>query len=262
MTAGVVDGGRATVGRAERIGTAAIVTGAAKRLWAGGWRTLALWAAIAAIGWGLQAGAAAGGVNIAGTAPGPGYFAYLLASALLSGVGAALALRLFVRGPAGWLTFDRGLLLGAAAMAGVTLAFAGMSQISVAMSKSGNQALVIGGGVGFAFVYLGAVFVGLRLNLWPIGLIMGRALSVGTAWRLMRKATRGLLLGYLVYMIPFAFVMAANWGDLSAGRTPGGWGQGLFVIVGAAYGIAAYAMSAVLYELRVENPATVADVFD
>jgi len=262
MTAGVVDSERPTVGRGERIGTVAIVTGAARRLWAGGWRTLALWAAIAGIGWGLQAAAAAAGVNITGTAPGPGYFAYLLTSAALSGVGAALALRLFVRGPADWLAFDRGLLMGAATMAGVTLAFAGLSQASLAMQRSGNPALVMGGGVGFLFVYLGAVFVGLRLNLWPIGLIMGRRLSAGAAWRLMRKATRGLLLGYLIYMIPFAFVMAANWGALSAGRTPGGWGQGLFLIVGAAYGIAAYAMSAVLYALRVENPATVADVFD
>lgn len=263
MTAGVADDARTVIGRDARIGTIAIVSGAARRMWAGGWRTLALWVVIGGLGWAMQAGAKAAGVTITGAALEPGYFAYLLVSAVVSGLGAALALCLFVRGPGDWLKLDRGVLLCVAAMAGVTLAFVGVSQISLLFARSSNPGTVMTGSLVFMVLYLGAVFVVLKLNLWPVGLAMGRkGFGPGEAWRRMRKATRGLLLGYLIYMIPFGVAMAGNWADFSAGRSPQGWAQGLFLMLAAAYGIAGYAMSATIYALRVENPATVADVFD
>ncbi len=263
MTAGVADDARAVIGRDARIGTIAIVSGAARRMWAGGWRTLALWVVIGGLGWAMQAGAKAAGVNITGAALEPGYLAYVLVSALVSGLGAALGLRLFVRGPADWLKLDRPVLLGAAAMAGATLAFVGLSQVSLLFTRSSNPGTVATGSLVFMVLYLGAVFVALKLNLWPVGLVMGRrGFGPREAWRRMRKATRGLLLGYLIFMIPFAVVMAGNWAALAAGRSPQGWAQGLFLMAAAVYGIAAYAMSATIYALRVENPATVADVFD
>lgn len=263
MTAATDDRRKAVVGLAERIGTVTIVTGAVTRMRAGGWRTLALWLAIAVAGWGMQAVAAAAGVNIAGLQPGPAYFVYLLASAVVSGAGAALGLRLFVRGNERWLEVDRPLLIGGGAMAGATLAFGGVSMLSVLATRSGDPGVMAMGSLAFSLGYLVLIFVALKLTLWPVGVVMARSeLNVRRSWTLMGKATRGLVFGYLIFMLPFGIVMAGNWTDLAAGRSPEGWRQGLFVLVGAAYGVAAYAMSATIYALRVESPATVADVFD
>lgn len=227
---------RAGIGRADRIGTLVIVTGAVRRLRAGGWRTLALLIATSAFGWALQTLAKAVGVNLTAPAVTPAYLAYLSLAAAGAGVGAALALRLFVRGPDRWLAMDRPLFAGSLAMGAITLSSGLVAMISAATRGSGPAAGL--GSVAVSIGYLAVFYAALRLTLWPVSLVMGRNLSLKAAWRLMRKATRGTILGYVIFGLPFILVMAASWTELMAGRQPEGLRQGLFVLVGAAYGLA------------------------
>ena len=261
MTA--ADSLRVTVGRAERIGTITIVTGSARRLWAGGWRTLALAFAVGGFTWGVQAAAAAMGMNPATPTLSPAYLAYLFLTSVATGLGAALAMRLFLRGPEGWPTFDRALFTGAAVMGGVTFALGLVSTI-YATTVQGAQTAAAGlSALAFSVGYCAIAFVLLRLTLWPVAIVMGRpGVTLRAAWLAMRKATRGTILGYLLFAIPFLAVMASRWSDLVAGRQPQGWWQGLFALTGAAYALAVYGMAAAVYAVRVEAPATVADVFD
>lgn len=253
---------RKAVGRSERIGTVAIVTGSVRRLWAGGWRTLALCAALAAFSWGLQVAGEAAGVNLASPTVSPSYLAYLLLSAAEAGLGAALAMRLLAGGPDRWLAFDRPMLTGAAVMAGMTMAFGLTSAIYASATRGAGTAAAGIAGFAVALAYLVLMFAMIRLTLWPVAIVMGRRVTLAAAWRAMRKATRGTILGYLIFAIPFLLVMAGRWPDLAAGRQPEGWWQGVFALTGAVYALAVYGMAATVYAMRIEAPATVADVFD
>lgn len=251
-----------TIGRSERIGSVAIVSGSARRLWAGGWRTLALCLALAAFSWGLQIAGEAVGVNLAAPTIGPGYVVYILLTAAGTGLGAALAMRLFTRGPAQWLAFDRPLLTGAAVMAGMTASFALISAIYASATRDVGASAAGTAGLVVALAYLVLMFAMIRLTLWPVALVMGRRVSLGAAWRAMRKATRGTIFGYLIFAIPFVLAAVSRWPDLAAGRQPEGWWQGVFALAGSVYALAVYGMAATVYAIRIEAPATVADVFD
>jgi len=262
--AAIAEGERRGIGRAERIGTMAIVGGAVARMRQGGVHTLAVIAGVFGAGWALQAAADAAGMDLARGGVTPAYVAYLVGTTLISGLGAALAVRLFLRGPKGLLRVDRGLLECAGVMAALTFQFQAISLGRTFVANTLSPAAVAASSYVILVVYLLAVFVLLRLTLWPVCRLMGRnEVTVAAGWRLMRRATRGLIFGYLIFMIPFGLVIAVNWGPLMAGGGQlEGWRQALFLAVGAAYGVACYAMSATIYALRVEAPATVADVFD
>jgi hypothetical protein len=192
-----------------------------------------------------------------------GQLVLLVLTGAVSGLGAALALRLIIEGPRRLLRMDRRLLECAGLMAGMSLAFS-VSQLIYATAARGQAPGVVAiSAILFLIAYLGGVYGLLKLTLLPICRLTGRTdISLGASWRLMRKATRGLVLGYVVFMIPFGVVIAGNWGTLSTGAEPTGLAQGIFLAVGAAYAMTCYAMAATIYQLRVENPATVADVFD
>jgi len=266
MTAMTTDGERRGIGPGQRIGTITVLKGAVARLRAAGWRAAVVWLAIGGAAYAVQIGFAALGVRPAAPQATGWYPAYALVSAMVGGAGVAWALRLLVQGRAAWLTFDRRFVECAGLLAALTLAFLAISAVytgfATAMGPASAAAGVAGLGVGIA--YIAAAYVSLKLTLWPVGRLTGRTeVTAARSWRLMRKATRGLILGYLVLLIPLIVVAGAAMAPIVAA---GGEARGLTLVVlqfgTAAFSLAAYAMTATIYTLRVENPATVADVFD
>lgn len=256
---------RRGVGINERIGTITVLKGAVARLRAAGWRAAVIWLAIGGAAYATQVGFTALGVRPAEPQANGGYTAYALVSAAVSGAGVAWALRLLVQGRAAWLTFDRRFVECAGLLGALTLAFLAISgaytAFAGAVAPDSGAAGMAGLGVGVA--YLLAAYVSLKLTLWPVGRLTGRIeVTAARSWRLMRKATRGLILAYLLLLIPLIVVAGAAMAPIIAA---GGEARGLTLVVlqfsTAAFSLVAYAMTATLYALRVEAPATVADVF-
>lgn len=118
-----------------------------------------------------------------------------------------------------------------------------------------------------AAIYLVAYCGLARLTLWPVGALMGREdVTAARSWRLMRRATRGYLLAHLVVVIPMV-VANVGWVAWSVTNDPQAptplhaIQQGQKALA-AVMGLWSAALIATIYQLRVENPATVADVFD
>lgn len=266
MTADVADGERLGIGINERIGTITLVKGAVGRMRRGGLHTLGVWAGIIGVGWAIETATASsavvkGGAQVSGVTQ--AQLILMVLTAAMTGLGAAIALRLYVEGPRRLLTFDRGLLECAGLMGALTLVFSATQLVYTSAMRGQPPEVVAASAILFMVAYLAGVYALLKLTLWPVCRLTGRTeVGLGAAWRLMRKATRGLLLGYLIFLLPFGVVIAGNWVTLSAGNEPAGLAQMMFLAVGAAYGMACYAMTATIYTLRVENPATVGDVFD
>jgi hypothetical protein len=247
-----------------RIGGITLVKGAVARMRQGGWRTLGLWLGVAGVGWVIQAGAQAAGLQANVPALSLASVANMLLTAASAGLGAALTLRLFVQGRAGWLKVDRGLLECAGLTAGMTLIFSVIPAVyAIATQGWIDPGLMFGAATVVGLIYLVGAYAALKLTLWPICRLTGRTdVTVGRAWRLMRKAARGLILGYAIFIVPFLVVVAGSMGTLTrAGGQLAGMSLVVFEVMGAAYAVACYALGATLYRLRVEAPATVADLF-
>ena len=255
--------GEGGFGLGDRIGTMTQVRGAIARMRAGGWP-------LAAVGLGLGSAYltvalafSALGVDTEGGALTPGYLVYSLVVAVAGGVGACLAYRLMLFGRAGWLRIDRGFLECVGILAVLSMAFTAitLSYTSFSGRQTGQGAaliLLIGLILGFG----AAVFLSLRLTLWPMGRLFGRAeMTPARSMQLMRKATRGLFLGLSLFGIPFAVVLFVATPAMTAGGIGLNPATVAMQYATAAYMIAGYALSATLYDLRVGRPSTLADVF-
>jgi len=265
MTAGVADGEARGIGPRERISTMIVVRGAVARLRQGGWRLAVLWLAIFGASWGSES--LPGLLGVAPTDGAP-YWAYLAATMAVGALLGGLATRLMLAGPAGWLRLDRGLgeyvaisLLMAGALAAIGLVY-GDVVVRKATSAEAFDAPSVGWiSLATLAAYVVGLFAWFRLTLWPVARLMGRGMTPVRAWPLMRRATRGLALGYLIAGVPLVLLFA---GSFAANGQPGIestpiWAVQLCI---SCWGVAAYAMIATVYTLRVENPATVAEVFD
>lgn len=249
-----------------RISTITQVKGAIELLRGGGWRLALVWLASGALYTGLLLGAVSTGGNV-DNAFTTAAVVYNLGSALAGGVASALALRLMLSGHEGWLRLDRGLAEFVAISVALSAAITMLPPLYMTslgpQAGDGPASLALAGlGVGF----LGLLYVWLKLTLWPIGRLFGRRdMTPARSWRLMRKAGRGLVLGTALFSIPLFAVVAASMPMLIADQNA----LGRFNVptvalqfVTAALVLAAFGLSAVIYRLRVEAPANVAEVFD
>lgn len=247
-----------------RIGTITQLRGAAARARAAGWRVLVVWLGLAAGGQVVQHGFALMGVDAAAAQATPGYLAYALAASGISGLGAAWAMRVMSE-PARWLRFDRPLLEGALITAGMVLCLMALGLLNVLVAQSVTEpGMMVVAGSSVVLLALVLIWVGMRLTLWPMARVAGRKdITPAMSWRLMRRATRGMLLGYAVLLIPLIVLLVPLMVEAAAAGAPPSSGSllasqaasGLFTVL-------AYGLVAAVYTLRVENPATVADVFD
>lgn len=256
--------GRVLLGPRERIGTITLVKGALARMRAAGWRAVIVWLVAGGAALVVQMGSTRAGVQIAAAEPTAGYLGYILASSAVAGLSAAWGIRLFLRGAAGWLKPDRGLLEAGGIYAGMTAVMLAISMLFANEGEAEDPRLLTIGVVGFVLFFLVA-FAAVRLTLWPVARMAGRPdLTPAAAWRLMRRATRGLLLGYVLLALPVIVVAVIMQTALMAATGDAGLGlrTSVFQWVGAAVAVSGYGLVATLWTLRVEAPATVADVFD
>jgi hypothetical protein len=248
-----------------RISTITQVTGAIERLRRAGWPLAALWAVLCVFSLGMQAMAKAIGLPIAAAALTPAYLAYATATTAVSSVLAALGLRLLVRGRAGWLTIDRPVLVAGALMGSLSLALVLVSAAyTSAMTKAAGTAAALAPALMIMVGYVVLFYVALKLTLWPIGILMGRPdMTPARSWRLMKKATRGLVLGYIVFAIPLVGVMAVGMRFAMAQMAQGQLNvySAAIQVAAIAFSVCGMALTATIYELRVKAPASVAEVF-
>ena len=250
MTFGV-DGERPGHGRGERIGAMTIVRGALARLQAQPFGGLALWWVLASAALvGVDQGARLAGVDPAGDRPSDGDAYYLIARALVEGLSSALGLRLVLQGRF-WL--DRGLVVSAAILTAMGLA-AGLAIGSPYVKGLSSPAQ---GALGLIVFYLT-----LKLTLWPLGPLTGRGdLSLARAWSAMHGATMGMTLAFVLAMVPL-FAVGMLYLQLDAAELDSLPTAIFDAVTVQALTLFTLAMSATVYALRVEAPATVADVFD
>lgn len=246
-----------------RIGTMVLVAGAIRRVRHAGRPLLLLWLAIAAVDWAITSGARSAGFDATGAGLSVGGVAGEIASLLVNGLGAAIGLRILLEGPARWAQLDRPLLECAGLLAAmsavfvlVTWAYAGPSP-QTAPGEAPMAAVAVSAGL------LVALYMLVKLILWPIARLMRRPeVNAWRSWRLMRKATRGYVLAHGLLLIPlmvgYGFVFA-NLGVEGVIASP--VVAGAFTFAMAGFSILSMAIDATLYNLRVESPATVADVF-
>jgi hypothetical protein len=255
--------GEEAVGLGARVSTATQLNGALARVRGGGWPLAAVWLGLGAAF--TATTVVSGALGIDPTAiTAPGYIVTVLAQALVGGTGAALALRLMISGRPGWLRVDAGLLASAGVIALLTAGFSLAFIVpATLMGRETHPGQILLMAFGLLVGLAAATFAWLRLSLWPAGLLSGRRdVTPATSWRLMRKATRGLLLGYIVLGVPFGVLLAfANpvFVPGADGLTQAGTVAIQFAT--AAYQIACYGLVATIYELRVARPASLADVF-
>lgn len=261
--------GRPT-GVRERISTVTQLMGALGRMQAAAAPLALLILVSGAFNVGAPLAAKALGVALARPALEPRYLAYVIVVTAVGSLVGALAQRLLVRGPEGWLTLDRPLAYGVLVLVAISSVFLGVGGIysllvmqTTVGAISPAQALIPMLAMGVS--YLVILWVAAKLSLWFIGLLMGRrGVTPAASWRLMRGATRGLVLGYVVFGVPVVV--------LSAVIVRTGFGvslPGSLSLSGAAltyasvvYSVACSGLSATIYDLRVTQQANVADVFE
>ncbi|WP_156696807.1 hypothetical protein [Phenylobacterium sp. CCH12-B4] len=264
MAAVAVDGEARGMDPKARIGTITQLRGAGARVRAAGWRVLVVWLGLAVGGQVVRQGFDLAGVDAAAAQATPGYLAYALAASAISGLGAAWAMRLMSE-PARWLRFDRSLLEGAGITAGMVLCLMVLGALNVlavqSIAEPGLMAVV---GLSVALLALVLVWVGIRLTLWPMARVAGRTdITPAISWRLMRRATRGMLLGYAVLLIPLIVLLVPLMVEAAtAGVAPSRESLLASEAASSLFTVLAYGLVATVYTLRVEKPAKVADVFD
>jgi hypothetical protein len=262
MTAATAHG---LIGPGERIGTIMQVKGAVARLRRGGWPLLGLWLGTVAWGQAMQYAARATGIELLQPQITPGYIVYLLVVTAIGAVIGALVLRVTITGRSGWWRMD-GRLFAAAGLSG--LVSGGIMAINVVYgwalvraSSDGEVWLLFTALAGYGVIILLAA----KLTLWPAGVLMGRAdVTPARSWRLMKRATRGLVLSYFIFALPITVLTSFVTGlalmedglDL---RSPA------FLVamqaLGAGVSVCGAALTATIYDLRVAAPSSVAEVF-
>lgn len=254
------------IGPDQRISTMTQLRGAFERIRKVGVPLATLGLATCATGLGGQLVAGRMGIPLTGVeATGP-YLAYLVATTLVTSVLSAMGLRALVRGRDRWFKVDAPLLAGAAVLGALTLGFVGINLGFVQLTRSSPDpgqtlAWALLAMVGYAVV----IYASLRLALWPIGIMMERPdVTPARSWRLMRKATRGLVLGNVVLGAPLVAVSIAGSGLLTADLAAGALGpmRILITVLGVAFAYGGSGLIATIYDLRVTGRSGVADVFD
>jgi hypothetical protein len=242
-------GETALVGLGERIGTMRLLRDALARVRARPSSLVVLWLVLSVADAGLDRGARIAGVDPGAPSSSPDWPFYALADAALDGLGAAAALRLILQGRL-WL--DRSF----AECAGL-LAFSGLV-VLVLMGRL--EGLGLGAGLAVLSGVVATLYVTLKLAIWPVARLTGRGeVTPMRSWRLMNRATRGLLLATIVFLIPLLVVAVAQDGVVTEDSLAE---DVIDAVSSQAFAIFSTALVASVYVLRVENPATVADVFD
>jgi len=254
------------VGPGERIGTITQVKGAVARMRRAGWPLVGLWLGTAAWGQGMQYAAGAAGLPIGKPSLDPAYLAYVAVATAIGAVISALGLRLMLRGPAGWLKVDAPLLRTAGLVGLVSGGFLAINAVyGWSVRGQTEPGAFMGAAVVAVVVYGLVVFLSLKLTLWPAGMVLGRTdLTAARSWRLMKRATRGLVLSYIVFALPVVAVVGANTAYALTHQQEPGFGPYAIAVKALAVGLSfcGAALTATLYDLRVAGPGTVADVFD
>lgn len=253
--------GEKPVGLNERISAMTQLTGALARVRRGGWPLASVWLGLSVAYTAISAASAALGVGPEDLAT-PGYLMELLAQSAVGGIGSALALRLMIGSGERWLRFDAGLAACAAVIALMTAGFSIPLMAFSGLGSTPSPLLVVAAFAVLVGFVVGA-FAWLRLSLWPAGILFGRRdLRPAQAWRLMRRATRGLLGGYVLFGVPFGLVLAL----VEPTFVPGSdWattaGTAAMQFAAAAYLIACNGLVATVYDLRAGRSASLAEVF-
>lgn len=269
MTA-ATSGETAAGSRTERISTMTQVRGALHRVSAS-WRlllTLFLLSVSVAVGFD-RIDRAVADLNKASQGFTLLQVATILLRVLASSLLAAVELRVLLwPGERAWRRFDRPLLDGVVFYLVVNAVFVAASYGFMRAVNAANLGdkpwVMLAVAAGYAAIF-GVVF---RLALWPAARLKGREdVTLAQSWRLMRRATRGFVLAHVaVGAIPFV-AFTAIWMmsvvSLDTGVRPSAavFQQGL-VIIWIGLGVWSRALTATVYRLRVESPATVAKVFD
>lgn len=249
---------------AERLGAVSLLTEALRRIG----RTPARFAALWLVGGGAvvaaQVAGEASGVLLPAAAGTPANLAANAGLAVIAGLSGALALRLAIAGPQGWLKVDGRLAQCAGLLALATAAFTAVNLVAIAGLRAGAPSEV---GLSYAVVGVAGfatfIFVFSKLLLWPIGRLTGRPeLTPARSWVLMRGALRAWLLANLLALLPLGAVVVGNimaFGPQMADSTAG---IALTMLANQAWMLAGQVMSAVICARRADATADVAAVFD
>jgi hypothetical protein len=202
------------------------------------------------------------GVSMTPTTLSSGFVAYELATGVLSAVAGALILRLFLEGRERWLRFDRRFLECVAILVLGTLASVAITVLTFA--RAGDAASVAAQRLGGSLVNLALLYVMAKLALWPVGRLVGVAMTPARAWGLMRRTVRSLVLLYLMLGIVLAipwFIGLAIFGLQSLQNPPPA-----FLVaasyVGGALTLVGQGVIVAIYRRRVGESRDFADVFD
>ncbi|MDZ4373217.1 MAG: hypothetical protein U1C74_17585 [Phenylobacterium sp.] len=179
---------------------------------------------------------------------------YTAVSSILTGLFSAVGVRLLLRGSGGWGRLDRHVVAAVCVYAGVAFLY-GLWTLALAEMFARPPRPFLG--VALAILLIATLYVTVKLVLWPVALIAARLeVRAFRSWRLMRKATRGYVLAHVIFLAPFAGLLFLP-----------GVGEGLLLPPGVleaaslGYAILSLAATVVVYQIRVEWPAGVADVF-
>lgn len=254
------------IGLGQRISMTTQLRGALERVRRAAGPLVVLGVATCAIGLGGQSLAVALDVPVTSVKFTAEYVAYVVATTLPTSLLSAMALRALVRGPEGWFRLDGPLVTAAAVLGAMTLVIMGMSALfTQAVTGSPEPGQALGLALLMMAGYVGLLYGATKLSLWPIGIMMEQpSVTPAQSWRLMKNATRGLILGYVVLAIPLVIV-AGSGSALMAKGAPGAGLTPLHIattILGVAFAYCTSGLTATIYDLRVTSRAGVAEVFD
>lgn len=237
------------IGPGEPIGMMTLMRGAEARVRAGAAPLAGLWLALIAGDAGLDRWARALGVDPGQAARSLDWLYYALADSALDGLCAAAVLRVILSGRL-WL--DRRFFECAGLFA--------LNALLLTFIMSGMEQADLWVGLVVLACELVAAFAALKLVLWPLARLAGQGgVTPARSWALMRRATAGLWWANVLFLIPVVVVGLAREGVVAENSLAADL---IDAIISQAYAILGAALAATVYQLRVGNPATVADVFD
>ena len=188
----------------------------------------------------------------------PSGLAYNGAYALVSGLVSTIGVRVLIETPGRWRVVDPAFLKAVAIYAAVAMAF-GVWGVGVAEML--NRPAVPFLGIGMGVVLMVALFVMVKLTLWPVAILVGRRdASLGRAWAMMRGAVVGYIGATLVISVPMVAAMVAGTFAMPADAAARATDAILEVSI-VLGSIAGVALAAALYELRWGSRSGLAEVF-
>jgi hypothetical protein len=193
-----------------------------------------------------------------------GYLGYRFAVIVFSGVANGLLLRLLFEGRAARLRFDRllfecaGLLmLGQFAVSTIVLSI--MGSVDPAEDPTGAGLRMVGVGVAVLVLY----YFLAKLALWPLARLEGRDLSLGQAWRLMRRTVRSLVGAWTLAAIPIMGPMYAGYAIFHVDPFNPTPAYTVFAtVLSSTFGLVTQGVLVAIYRRRVGETRDVAAVFD